>query len=166
MSGFTAPVANIRGFGEPATFLFFEILTMLVADGTGRAFSFTDDDLVTYICTLTSEPSCTEVMRVIEYTVGMDIIHAVKPYLLGNSSRILTQEPGYVLERYIFSQAGFNILSVIQSKMFIVARNYIRHCYLLPHHSGNRNRVTDMNDLIPDMKDLTLHEKRAGNLNF
>ena len=47
MLGFATTVAYIRSFGKSVTFFFFEVLTMLVADGTGRAFAFADNDFVT-----------------------------------------------------------------------------------------------------------------------
>ena len=89
MLGFATTVAYIRSFGKSVTFFFFEVLTTLVADGTGRAFAFADNDFVTYVSTLTPESTCAEVVRVIEYAIGMYIIHPVKPYLLGYGCRIL-----------------------------------------------------------------------------
>ena len=88
MLGFTTTITYIRSFCKPVTFFFLKVLTMLVADGTGRALAFADNDLVTYVSTLASKSSCTEVVRVVKYAVGMYIIHPVKPYLLGYGRRI------------------------------------------------------------------------------
>lgn len=89
MLGFAATITYIRSFCKPVTFFFLKVLTMLIADGTGRAFAFADNDLVTYVSTLTPESTCAEVVRVIEYAIGMYIIHPVKPDLLGYGCRIL-----------------------------------------------------------------------------
>ena len=89
MLGLAATIAHIRSLGKAIAFLFLKVLTMLVTQAARGTLSLTDDDLVAYVGPFATEASGTEVMRIVEYTIGMYIVHPVELHFLGYGSGIL-----------------------------------------------------------------------------
>ena len=123
MSFLRASVADIRRLGKSAAFFLLKVFAVLVADRAGRAVTVTDNDAVTDIGTLAAEPFGTEVVRIIEYPFGLDIIHPVKPDFLRYGGWILAKEPGNVLEGSAFIQLDFDVFPVRQGEVFLVTWN-------------------------------------------
>ena len=74
-------VAYIRSLAQPVTLFLFKVLACLITDGAGGAGTLTYLDLVAHVGTLTTKSSGTEVVRIVEDPVRMDITHSVKSYL-------------------------------------------------------------------------------------
>ena len=106
---------------------FFEVLTGLIAGGTGSAFDTAEDDLTTGIGLFTVITMDTEVLGIIKGALVIPVRETVSLYLFGNSSRILAQEPSDILKRSTFIQLIFDVDTVFEGKMFLVARYIFTH---------------------------------------
>lgn len=120
-------IANVRSPNEPQTALFLKAFTGLVASRTGSTFDTAHEQLLACIGLLTMITMDTEVVCVIEGTFMIPVRCPTGLYLLGDSSRVLAKEASNVLKGCALIQFGFNIDTVIKSKVFLVTRNVFTH---------------------------------------
>lgn len=118
--GFPTTVADAGSPVETSALLFDKRRTHLTTFDAGSAFRVTEDDLTANIGFTTAEASGTEVVRVVENPSGMYIIHPVEPDLFGDGIGGLTKESGDVFKRTSLLQRILDILSVSESKMFLI----------------------------------------------
>lgn len=119
-AGFLTAVADIGSRVETSALLFDKRRTHLIAFDARSAFRVAEDDFTADIGFTTAEASGTEVVRVVENPFGMYIIHPVEPDLFGDGIGGLTKESGDVFKRTSLLQRILDILSVSESKMFLI----------------------------------------------
>ena len=126
-AGFLTAVVDIGSRVETSALLFDKRRTHLIAFDARSAFRVAEDDLTADIGFTTAEASGTEVVRVVENPFGMYIIHPVEPDLFGDGRGVLTKESGDVFKRTSLLQRILDILSVSESKVFLITWNDTGH---------------------------------------
>ena len=79
-----------------------------------------DNHLLACIRFVTAKPMDTEVIGVVKAPSVPGILRTMLSDFFGNRCRILTEEPRDIFERCTLIQRVFNVLSVLESQMFLI----------------------------------------------
>ena len=127
MDCLVAAIADIRGFVQPAAAFPDKIAACLVAGRAGSAFDPAEDDLATDIRFSAMVSVDAEVVGVVEGALVIPVAEAVFFDLFRNGRWVLAQETCDVLKGRSFGKRLFNVETVLQGKVFLVARYKIAH---------------------------------------
>lgn len=104
-----------------------KILTGLIASGAGGTFHTAQDDLAAGIGLSAVIAVDAEILSIIKDAFMIPVRETVSLNLFGDSGGVLAQEPRDNLKRSTFVQFVFNIDTVIECEMFLVARDMFTH---------------------------------------
>ena len=122
-----ASVTDIRRFIQTRATFLFEVRTGLVAGRTGSTFYAAKNDLSAGIGLFAVVSMDAEVLCIVKGSFVIPVRKPVSLYFLGNGGWILAQIPGNVLKGCSFVQFVFDILAIIQCKMFLVPWYILTH---------------------------------------
>jgi hypothetical protein len=98
-----------------------KIWASLVTGWTGSALYSTNDDFAADIGLTAVITVNTEVLHVYKKSMVFPHAEPVSPDFFGDGSRVLTEGLGNVFEGTAFIEGFFNVQSVIESQVFLIA---------------------------------------------
>lgn len=128
---FGTSIAYERCLIQACAAFLLEIRTGLVTGWAGGTFYTAQDDLVADVGLPAVITVDTKVMSIVKRAFVIPVTESVQLNFLGDGSRILTEKSCDILKGFTFIQRPFNVLSVFQSQMLLVARYIFAHKSLL-----------------------------------
>ena len=127
MDRLVAAIANIRGLVQTAAVFPDKIFACLVTGGTGGALNSAKDEFATDIRFSTMISVDAEIMGIVESALVIPVAEPVLFDLFRNGRGILAEEAGNVFKGCCRGKRFFNVKSILQGKMFLIARYKIAH---------------------------------------